>query len=842
MNPTDFSENKESCEQLDENNTNNGMNAILEISIGVLELFISESKKTIGKSIKCLELELKPSIPAEIKETFKNIQIKTLQTNISTYKTAELATYLVKDIQNNFDRGRKQQTLNINSGAGISLLLLSFLATTLASSTADVDIYGSTRSSTDFSGEASVLPICDTYTDEDLSRMYLDLGKATTSAGCQYQNSRFITSKTYGLQDFRSTVEDINVPENETHAQQMKRSLQYLEVNLYTSLLHHNAPQFTKHMQLRLKPINIHLKSLDNAVESFARGQFSDVGDVRTGRTVFDNSKEKTYILQNIPNDETLQNDVNTRNADAAYDELMKPKHTKQTDSKEVVSHTNTDIQIEHSYKGQTKVKTSIAYNTALNTMLDFEITVECEMVLPVSPTNPQIICYFTIIGPATSTFNSGILFQNLETKLMTTSGLEGVQLGSPTAAIQSLAIHAKKVSGSLFTESKLPNEKSIDFIDTADAISELKQTLLNTPIFLNTLAKSQFRFLLEEDYLEIYKSYVNVLGPDELLAACDKTCFFSRLTRNLKRSEGQRKYLLNLDANNTELDYISSFFKDSKDSLLGREIIDLLGSSSVNVVKLLRTTSDALYVAGNDTVATGFRIYDNSLHKVEVGADVVSTVGVVGMGSYAAIQIALFLIGGLMASVVCFLRFKSKLTKVLNRIKLADREEEIKYKGQLANLELRDQTETFENAQNLEALKSKQAIESSGSNQLTIKPAFEPAEEVGRKEVLFANLARDLSVAPNKKKEYFLSDYPFNAQKIKLYLSEKGVVKTGNSNLKETANGGKYFDWAENPNGGAKTRRHKKRVGAASKHHNKRRRGTKKPSKKRRATRRKKN
>lgn len=39
---------------------------------------------------------------------------------------------------------------------------------------------------------------------------------------------------------------------------------------------------------------------------------------------------------------------------------------------------------------------------------------------------------------------------------------------------------------------------------------------------------------------------------------------------------------------------------------------------------------------------------------------------------------------------------------------------------------------------------------------------------------------------------------------------------------------------------GGAKTRRHKKRIGAASKHHKKRRRGTKKPSKRRRATRRK--
>lgn len=835
MNPTDFSENKESCEKLDENNTNNGMNAILEISIGVLELFISESKKTIGKSIKCLELELKPSIPAEIKETFKNIQIKTLQTNISTYKTAELATYLVKDIQNNFDRGRKQQTLNINSGAGISLLLLSFLATTLAGSTADVDIYGSTRSSTDFSGEASVPPpICDTYTDEDLSRMYLDLGKATTSAGCQYQNSRFITSKTYGLQDFRSKLEDINVPENETHAQRMKRSLQYLEVNLYTSLSNLNAPQFTKHMQLRLKPINIHLKSLDNAVESFARGQFSDVGDVRTGPTVFDNSTEKTYILQNIPNAETLQNDVNTRNAKAAYDELMKPKHTKQTDSNEVVPHTNTDIQIEHSFKGQTKVKTSIAYNTALNTMLDFEITVECKMVLPVSPTNPQIICYFTIIGPATSTFNSGILFQNLETKLMTTSGLEGVQLGSPTAAIQSLAIHAEKVSGNFFTESKLPNEKSIDFIDTADAISELKQTLLNTPSFLNTLANSQFRFLLEEDYLEIYKSYVNVLGPDELLAACDKSCFFSRLTRNLKRSEGQRKYLLNLDANNNELDYISSFFKDSKDSLLGREIIDLLGNSSVNIVKLLRTTSDALYVAGNDTVDTGLRIYDNSLRKVEVGADVVSTVGVVGLGSYAAIHIALFVIGGLMASVACFLRFKSKQTKEFNRINLADKREEFEYQKNTNTLN--DEKLAYEESRKTDQVpKPKNLLASIPAN-------FEPAEEVGRKEVLFANLARDLSVAPNKKKEYFLSDNPLDVRTIKLYLTDKGVVKTGTSNVKDTANGGKYFDWAENPNGGAKTRRHKKRVGAASKHHNKRRRGTKKPSKKRRATRRKKN
>jgi hypothetical protein len=43
-----------------------------------------------------------------------------------------------------------------------------------------------------------------------------------------------------------------------------------------------------------------------------------------------------------------------------------------------------------------------------------------------------------------------------------------------------------------------------------------------------------------------------------------------------------------------------------------------------------------------------------------------------------------------------------------------------------------------------------------------------------------------------------------------------------------------------EEVNGGAKTRKHKKRIGAASKHHKKRRRGTKKPSKKRRATRRK--
>ena len=86
-------------------------------------------------------------------------------------------------------------------------------------------------------------------------------------------------------------------------------------------------------------------------------------------------------------------------------------------------------------------------------------------------------------------------------------------------------------------------------------------------------------------------------------------------------------------------------------------------------------------------------------------------------------------------------------------------------------------------------------------------------------------------------------SEYKDVDRKISLRL-RPAVVDGSKPRPAEIMSGSSIFKGTvyklENTNGGAKTRKHKKRIGAASKHHNKRRRGTKKPSKKRRATRRK--
>ena len=86
-------------------------------------------------------------------------------------------------------------------------------------------------------------------------------------------------------------------------------------------------------------------------------------------------------------------------------------------------------------------------------------------------------------------------------------------------------------------------------------------------------------------------------------------------------------------------------------------------------------------------------------------------------------------------------------------------------------------------------------------------------------------------------------SEYKDVDRKISLRL-RPAVVDGSKPRPAEIMSGSSIFKGTvyklENTNGGAKTRKHKKRIGAASKHHKKRRRGTKKPSKKRRATRRK--
>jgi len=774
----------------------------LNLFTGLFSFLGTKSEEEVKKSIECLEIELDPNVPDEIKKEFNVIKTETLLSNIANYQTVKFTNILVNDLKRDNLKRRDDK----NKGIIIPLLLLLFSGRTLVDSATPTTIWSDEGLPVD-------QPEWCQYSDAEMMEEFLDLDKDNSAFCKSFRTKTFDVD--FNKSQFTSYADKIS---DMIDAGNLATYHEFWSTNMRNCFDQDlNPDQLAVLVQERLDVYNNDMASSAAKIDDFFSHRFTSVMDYKTGDTVFDTNSE-TYVLENLPNDAATRAKAQEKYFDKEYANL---RTDNPINSKAVATVLPPPQKIQ---SGQSREKTFIVFKRILHNILDFHASVTCRRSTKVEK---GITCTFTITGGPINTYNTQVLINNLNAKLIHISGLKGYELGQPKQSLNSLATQVgTKFLGFPITES---NYKPGFIIDVSEKLAIVKGSL-GYDSFVEDIKTRGFDFLTKPEFYELYKNKTKQLNLEDL--DCLHNTWLPRTVKDLKDA-------YELDALVNEKAFGKSFetqmteaFGNLTDTPQAKIVIRLLNGTFMNITEGMIHTVDQGLQSYNTVVSEGSTLIKNTA----INAGYFGNLGlyVVGGGGVGIVT-ALVILIGLTYLIPWYARVyvaNSKSNTTRQGADTAQREADVIAAEKNWELEKREKALTTkkntENSTSLQltntASETQQLALENTSVQSTVPLSLTAAGQLTNDEI--KAILQDIP-GRNKSMDFKKNPNPGRRDYVKLQLVND-EVKMMNSHPFT----GSVF------RGG--TRKHKKRIGVASKHHKKRRRGTKKPSKRRRATRRK--
>ena len=789
------------------------LDSSLDAFLNLVEICEDESEIQVRQSLLNLQVQLTPGLDPAIYTEFDELK-KAIVTEVALgYQTCKLTNILVKDIK----KANRQDGIIVPL-----LLLLIFSMLTLAS--ANTLVMETLSQEHQKITEQSSCQL----TSQDLAGTYPDLNKITGEF-CKRQHK---LAQTHTVEvEFNGeqfTAYESFPVSNSTTGQGIKsddltRFHQYWGTNAKSCFGETLNPlRLQTLMQSRLDVYNAEMSD-NQALTSPLTGDLSKIAQGRVGENnVFDKDKPRKAF-------DYVKNDR------AAAQE-----HLEQIIANEANSGQIATISSSTNSENQDNLENLNAITQIIREVFEFHASVTCK----ISTKNIRAItCTFTVVAGVSNLKNSQHLLQNFKTHLILKSGITGYDAANPHKTMMALATQTSKNS------SDLTNTQSIVMLDNEQKLSFIFDSVTQSPFFIQKLMQRGFSSVLvsKDFYHSFLKDTKTYLRTDNLPKL---THFLPVTVQDLKDSEA---YKMIIDqANQPEevkqfLSLVAYFWGTVAQSDETKKIIELIRGTFFNI-----TNSTEHFIK------TGLETFDK---LVDTGSKLMTDAG--ALAAWGTLLFGKSMIFICITSATLYLLFPAFFSVALrnktyefavNKLTRDDEIHHLEHSNKMRQLQhtlianpqitsgnVNQDTQTSTDVTNPNDVPLTPNLKKKSPD--AINQADNPPE---REEISKPDAKAMIQATGAGKRNNFFKTSVFGgvneeetgplsiartANEIKGI--EVGDIVSGNGKNYKLYEGRFFF-------GGAKTRKHKKRIGGASKHHKKRRRGTKKPSKKRRATRRK--